>query len=256
MPTRDRITGPSAAVFGPTLAAWVAGVCFLALAFAVAGLFDYRQIRARSPKPSAVLRLPTVVVQPRLADFGSATASDEVRYLANWIAATRDAGDNGFLVIDKKNAELYVFDAEARLRGSSPVLLGAAPGDESAPGIGSRPLDKVLPQEKTTPAGRFIAERGHDARGEDVVWVDYDASVSVHRVLTTIPEEHRLERLAMPSPAAHWISFGCINVPATFYEEVVRPMFTEYRRMVYVLPDSNSVDKIFGSYNVRAHRAS
>jgi hypothetical protein len=198
----------------------------------------------KGPAPAAPLQL---------ADFGTEHPSDEVRYLSNWISTTRDAGGS-FIVIDKKNAKLYVFDATARLQGLSPVLLGAAVGDETAPGIGERPLDKVLSGEKTTPAGRFLAERGHDTRGEDVVWVDYDAGVSIHRVLTTIPKEHRLQRLATPTAADKRISYGCINVPAAFYERYVRPMFAEYRSIVYVLPDTKPMDQVFGSYDVTAKR--
>ena len=56
-----------------------------------------------------------------------------------------------------------VFDGDARLIGSSPVLLGGTPGDDSVPGIGTRPIAQVLPQERTTPAGRFVAERGRNA---------------------------------------------------------------------------------------------
>jgi hypothetical protein len=229
-----------------------AGILFLTLY--LVGVFNFGQTRTSPPEPPAAARAAPA---PRilLAEFGGTTPSAEVRYLANWIATTGDAGGN-FIVIDKKNAELYVFDATARLQGASPVLLGAAIGDTSAPGIGARPLDRVLPQEKTTPAGRFVAERGHDARGEDVVWVDYDAGVSIHRVLTANPAEHRLERLASPSAADNRISFGCINVPVAFYEKRVRPMFVEYRSVVYVLPDSESVDKVFGSYDVLARRPS
>ena len=43
----------------------------------------------------------------------------------------------------------------------------------------------MLPEERTTPAGRFVAERGQNLRGEDVVWIDYDAAVLMHRVITT-----------------------------------------------------------------------
>ncbi len=62
---------------------------------------------------------------------------------------------------------------DGRLIDTSPVLLGAAPGDDSVEGIGSRPMAKVRPEEKTTPAGRFVAEAGRNASGEEVVWVDY-----------------------------------------------------------------------------------
>jgi len=81
------------------------------------------------------------------------------------------------------------------------VLLGLARGDDSVPGIGERKIAEILPFERTTPAGRFVGERGRNASGEDIVWVDYDAAVSMHRVRATNPKERRLERLASPTPA-------------------------------------------------------
>lgn len=186
----------------------------------------------------------------RLADFGNSRPSKEARHLANWIADSRDNDHSDFIIVDKKYATLYVFDAQVRLRGSSPVLLGAAVGDDTVPGIGSKPLAEVRPEERTTPAGRFLAERGHNARGEDVVWVDYNAAVSMHRVLRTNPREHRLERLASKSLADKRISWGCINVPVAFYENTIRPLFASHRTLVYVLPDTKSVQEVFGSYDV------
>ncbi len=183
----------------------------------------------------------------RPVDFGAQKPSADARQLANWIAASGDNAQMDFIIVDKKFAKAYVFSAEARLQGASPVLLGAALGDDSAPDIGSRPLAEIGPHERTTPAGRFVAERGHNARGEDVVWVDYDAAVSMHRVITTNPKERRLERLASPSIAEKRISWGCINVPLVFYETTIRPIFANHRAVVYVLPDVKPVREVFGS---------
>lgn len=186
-------------------------------------------------------------VPPRIhADFGGQAASPDAHAVADWVARSGDNGRAAFVMIDKREARLFVFDAHARLRGSSPVLLGAALGDDSAPSIGERPIDQVRPAERTTPAGRFVAERGHNARGEDVVWVDYTAAVSIHRVLTTHPEERRLERLATSSADDNRISYGCINVPVGFYESLVQPTFAAQRAMVYVLPEHQPAARLFG----------
>lgn len=186
----------------------------------------------------------------RFADFGTHGPSPDSRHLADWIADSRDNGNMDFIIVDKKQATLYVFDTQARLRGASPVQLGAAVGDDTVPGIGARPIAEVRPEERTTPAGRFVGERGHNARGEDIVWVDYDSGVSIHRVLTTSPEERRLERLASKSLTDKRISWGCINVPVVFYENVVRPTFLSHRALVYVLPDIKPMQQVFGSYDV------
>lgn len=186
----------------------------------------------------------------RVADFGSYTPSPEARYVANWIADSNDNQRSDFLLVDKKDATLYVFDGEARLQGRSSVLLGAAIGDDTVPDIGLLPLSKVRPNQRTTPAGRFLAEIGHNARGEDVVWLDYDAAVSMHRVLRTNPRERRLERLASASVLDKRISWGCINVPVSFYENTIRPIFLTHRAPVYVLPEVKPVEQVFQSYDV------
>jgi hypothetical protein len=188
----------------------------------------------------------------RFADFGVHPASAEARHVADWIA---DSGDNAgadFILLDKRQAMLYVFDAEARLRDASPVLLGAARGDASTPGIGTRAIAEVQPHERTTPAGRFVAERGRNTLGEDVVWVDYDAAVSIHRVRATQPSERRLQRLASETIDDNRISYGCINVPVAFYETFVGPTVAQHRTIVYVLPETSPAQQLFGSYDVAA----
>jgi len=191
---------------------------------------------AAKPKESVV----------RLAELHGQGSSEGVRHIANWVAATNDATGLPFVVVDKRDARVYVFDADAQLLASSPVLLGGARGDDTVPGIGSRQIADVLPEERTTPAGRFIGERGHNARGEDVVWVDYDAAVSIHRVITSNPAERRLERLATPTSEDNRISYGCINVPVDFYEAYIQPTFASHPAVVYVLPEVRSLAEVFG----------
>ncbi len=180
------------------------------------------------------------------ADFGAEAPSDEARSIADWVAVSHDNAGMAFAIVDKLQARIYVFDVHAHLIGASEVLLGSARGDDSVPGIGVRPIPLVRPQERTTPAGRFVAERGIDARGEDVVWVDYDDAVSMHRVLTTDRREHRIERLASPSIADKRITYGCINLPTAFFERVVAPMFAQRHGVVYVLPEVKSLRQVFG----------
>ena len=166
------------------------------------------------------------------------------------MADSRNNASMDFIIVDKKFVRIYVFDAGARLRGASNVLLGSARGDDSVPGIGTRPMAQVRPSERTTPAGRFLADRGRNALGEDVIWVDYDAAVFIHRVRATSAKERRLERLATPTIADNRISYGCINVPVAFYESHIRPVFTTRRAIVYVLPEVKSVQQVFGTANV------
>ena len=212
---------------------------------------------ASAPTAAAFVAAPTGAraAGPHFADFGAETPSPDARHVADWAADTGDHANTDFVIVDKKYARVYVFDAQARLRAATPVLLGAASGDDSVVGIGSRPLADVRPEERTTPAGRFVAERGRNALGEDVVWVDYAAAVSMHRVRTTNPSERRLERLATPSIADNRISYGCINVPVAFFETYIAPTFARHRAVVYVLPEVKPVAQVFGSYDVAAAHA-
>ena len=89
-----------------------------------------------------------------------------------------------------------------------------------------------------------------NARGEDVVWVDYDAAVSMHRVLTTNPAERRLERLATPTHEDNRVSYGCINLPKAFYEEVLAPTVRAHGAIIYVLPETRPAQQVFGSWDV------
>ena len=136
-------------------------------------------------------------------------------------------------------------DISMRLLSLVDSLLGAALGDDSVPGIGQRPLSQVRPEERTTPAGRFAGEAGRNLVPEDVVWVDYENAVSMHRVRATQPAERRLERLATPTPQDNRISYGCINVPVSFFEGVIWPRFRASGGMVYVLPDRKPLAEVF-----------
>ena len=161
----------------------------------------------------------------------------------------RRSGDNHqlpFLIVDKVAATVTAFDGHGRLQGAAAALLGAARGDHSVPGIGERPIAGILPHERTTPAGRFVAETGRNTQGEEIIWIDYDHAVSLHRVRATNPRERRLERLASPTPLDNRISYGCINVPVRFFDGVIKPLMNGGKAIAYVLPELTSARDVFG----------
>ena len=203
-----------------------------------------------APPPVVAPVLPKVVPDPviihrRLDWNGQTAAGKDVRQLAQWVVDSADNGVQHFVILDKRNARVYVFDPSGKLTGASPVLLGYAAGDDTVPGIGQKAIADVKPQERTTPAGRFLAARGRNALQEDVVWVDYDAAVSMHRVRATNPKERRLERLATPTASDNRISYGCINVPVSFFDSVLWPMFQAQAGVVYVLPEVKALTQVF-----------
>jgi hypothetical protein len=182
------------------------------------------------------------------ANFGEHQPSPDARSVANWVVDSRDHKNMSFVIVDKKDAKVYVFNRAGQIKDASVALLGSAHGDDSAPGIGDKPLSQVLPEEKTTPAGRFVAELGMNTKGEDIVWVDYDSAVSMHRVRAKVKSEQRLERLASPTPEDNRISFGCINLPPEFYENTLKPTVQAGGTVIYVLPETRSPGQTFASY--------
>lgn len=173
--------------------------------------------------------------------------SDTAVQLVRWVQGTADHGGLPFAVIDKLGARLHVFAADGRWRGSAAVLLGSARGDASVPGIGDKPLSKIRPEERTTPAGRFITEPGLNLRGDDIVWIDYDAAVSLHRLRSVSPAERRRERLVHGSAEDKRISYGCVNVDAAFYDRLIAPVFGQSAGVAYILPDTWSFATVFAA---------
>ena len=217
-------------------------------------------LAAWSAAPLQALALPVAAVahasapaafQPGpLADFAGVPVSQDVREIANWAFFTRDNQGRSVVVLDKQAATVYVFTPQGRLFASAPVLIGITVGDDTVPGVGDKALADVRDEEKTTPAGRFLARPGEDADGVDVVWIDYDAAVAMHRIIDKVRAERRPERLASPLPQDRRISFGCINLPIPFYEQVLSPTVRRTGAVVYVLPETRSVREVFGSWDV------
>ena len=191
----------------------------------------------------ALAQVPAVT--PSQADFTGVPASADARRMADWVVASRDNAGMPFVIIDKAAAKVFVFDPRGRLSGAAPALLGLARGDDIVPGIGQRKLADIGRRDRVTPAGRFVASLGHDLGEKDVLWVDYGSGVALHRVITTNPREHRLRRLASHSASERRISYGCINVPAAFYDAVIDPAFAATNGVVYILPETRPIEQVF-----------
>lgn len=170
-------------------------------------------------------------------DFLEEPASVDVRAMATKAFEQGDARGKPVAIVDKKNARIFVFGADGVLRGTTPVLLGLAKGNESAPDIGKKAGGYIVPNERTTPAGRFDSEPGHNNKGEAIVWVDYDAAFAIHRLRPAPAAERRPARLASPSPDDNRISQGCVIVSGAFFDQVVSTTLGRQRGVVYVLPD-------------------
>lgn len=178
----------------------------------------------------------------RLAD---ADASSAARQITEWVLETADNQGLPFLIVDKINARVFAFDREGQLTGTAPVLLGLGRGDISPPGIGERPLSTITPGERITPAGRFLASMGENLDGKGILWIDYDTALSLHPVITTRAADRREQRLATAAAEDNRISYGCVNVPVEFYQEIVQSAFNGTVGVVYILPESRSLAEVF-----------
>ncbi len=176
--------------------------------------------------------------------FGRQSASRNARDVAAWILKSGDNQALPFVIVDKVDAKVFVFDSHGTMTGAAAALLGLGRGDDSVAGIGQRKLATIRPEERTTPAGRFQASLGHDLE-QDILWVDYEASLSLHRVVTGSPTDRRHARLASATSRDNRISYGCINVPAAFYDQVVMPAFKATVGIVYILPETKSLGEVF-----------
>jgi hypothetical protein len=219
---------------------------WLGLAAAL-GLGSLSAAMAQAPAlaaPASAIAAPAPARPARPAQPLAASAA--AQNLAVWIRASTDNQSLPFAVIDKKAARLHVFDSAGVLQAVSPVLLGRAVGDDSVPGIGERALSSITPGERTTPAGRFASEPGVNLQGEDIVWLSYDAAISMHRVRAHNKAERRLQRLAAPGARNKRITYGCVNVPAAFYDRFIQPVFGAEPGVVYVLPETRPASAVFG----------
>jgi hypothetical protein len=206
-------------------------------------------MRIRGTLVLAALSMAAAIA-PSVAAAQPGGVTPAVLEVANWSTATGDNGGLPFMVLDKSAAAVFLYDGSGRLLGVAPVLIGTAIGDDSAPGIGNREMHTIKPEERTTPAGRFVAYLG-PALGKyrQVLWVSFADSIALHPVITSNPREQRNQRLNSPSPGDNRITYGCINVSSEFYQRVVQPLFAKTAGIAYVLPESRRTAEVIPGFS-------
>ena len=219
-------------------------VC-LGLLVAAPGLATSGIAGQLAPAPTGGIAFPRSTLRTPPTKFADPKASEAARQVANWVAATGDNLELPFLIVDKIHVRVFAFSADGTPRGSAPILIGLARGDSSPIGIGQRKLAEIAPADRTTPAGRFIAALGNDLGPQDILWVDYDNSISLHRVVRGKVSDRRVERLKSASASDNRITYGCINVLPKFFDSVVRPLLKGTNGMVYILPEVKPLRDIF-----------
>jgi hypothetical protein len=175
-------------------------------------------------------------------------APPSVARMADWVISAQDNQGMPFVVVDKASATAVIYSPEGEALGATAALIGSAIGDDPTPGVGDRELRDVGPEDRTTHAGRFVGGYGPAADGRQVLWIDFETALSMHAVVTTNPKERRLERLASPTIEDNRITFGCINVPADFYETLVQPTFEGRTGVFYILPERKQLAEVFPQF--------
>jgi len=184
----------------------------------------------------ASLGLPTAA-SATAQRVAPAMSADAVA-VAQRILRDGDAAGRPFAIVDKRHAQLSVFDKQGRLAGVTPVLLGRTAGDHSVAGVGERTqTGRLLPGDETTPAGRFKSQPGRNLDGEAIVWLDYDAALAIHRLRAGPAALDRKRRLRTGSAHDNRASAGCVVVPPAFYVTVVEPLLGRHDGLVYILPE-------------------
>ncbi len=224
----DRL-GP-AVLFMPSIQSGASALIFqTSLVAALVGFGTYFDLTAstgaRPPKTPAALE--TELVRD--------DASPEVRHIAQWALASQDAGGLPFVVVDKAQARLFAFDPHGHLRGSTPVLLGAARSDEA--------------EVPATPAGRFVADAWLSAQADGIVWVNGAAKLALHAMPSPNTPGHGLQRLASARLDDKRISEGSLHVAANFYRVHLGALRSQ-PSIAYVLPETLPAQQVFGSFAV------
>jgi len=219
-------------------------------------VFNTITAHAESAVPAMLPALPMhpiASVQTTPIGFNGQATSSQIQRAARWIIVSGDNAGLPYVLIDKVNAHVYVFDAAGQIKGTAAALLGMSRGDRSTQGTGDLKIAAILPHDRITPAGRFLASLSRDIHGGEILLIDYAASIALHPMVKGTPVERRAQRLKSTTAQDNRISYGCINVPATFYQTVVSPTFAHSNGVVYILPEMGAARDLFGTDEVDVH---
>lgn len=192
---------------------------------------EFSGIKTDAPLPTSLDRLKS--------------ASAEVLDTVQWIAASKDNAGLPFIVVDKTNARVYAFTPFAQLKATAPILLGVGVGDKVLVPPDA-PMSAIPPYKRITPAGRYVSRLAMERPGKQILVIDAHNLISMHIVAKGTPAQRRAERLASIAVDDNRVSFGCINVPAAFFTDIVSPDFNPAKGVVYILPEKTTAAQLFG----------
>jgi hypothetical protein len=182
--------------------------------------------------------LPKVVqtVQEERAtvpDAAKAEMSDAAQRTYEVVAPVAKAAGKWFMITDKVDGKLHVFDAEGNPVVQTAALTGRGVGDKVQGGNG------------VTPAGKFTMQLVEDHeyyggyRYDLVESYDGNGVIAVHAVWTGEKSEKRPERLASKTAADNRISWGCINTSNEVMMEKLVPNWEHINgSLMFVMPEN------------------
>jgi hypothetical protein len=172
--------------------------------------------------------------------FLAVNASDAVIGILSWIRNNNDNKSKPFALIDKKNAKIFVFNAEGQPVASGPILLGITKRDHLDPNTMYASNDELAVDNRVTPAGRFQVKNGRDLHRKELLWFDYSNALALHTVIK-VPGQQRAMRLRSETPKDNRITWGCINVSVPLYSTVISPLFKPGGGIIYVIPEETGI---------------
>lgn len=153
-------------------------------------------------------------------------------------------------IVDKQMGLTYVIDANGVLAGKSASLTGKTKGDvRSEAAKKTANVESIAEKDKVTEAGMFDASVKNVPHYGNVITLQIfdNYSIAMHPTYLGAPAEQRQARLESATPEDNRISFGCINVPNEFMQNVVFKAIPKGVKSfpIVVIPESKSIQEFF-----------
>jgi hypothetical protein len=153
-------------------------------------------------------------------------------------------------IVDKQMGLTYVIDANGVLAGKSASLTGKTKGDvRSEAAKKTANVESIAEKDKVTEAGMFDASVKNVPHYGNVITLQIfdNYSIAMHPTYLGAPAEQRQARLESATPEDNRISFGCINVPNEFMQNVVFKVIPKGVKSfpIVVIPESKSIQEFF-----------
>ncbi len=195
--------------------------------------FDFNLPEAYAKAKQITIELPTSA-RSKMSPLAQSVFTE--------MAATAQISGKGFIIADKPNGMIHVFDKDGNVIAQDTALYGRDVGDV----LGS--ASSLEGGKKVTPAGKYALEAvklrdgGTYAGGYTLDLVgtnDGTGTIAIHAAYLGNVNEKRLERLASPDVKDNRVSYGCINTShKTFLDKIIPNINKLNGGMVFVLPDS------------------